>query len=304
MKRIIQIKDLSEIPEKLKVEYYFDFKLHGFEHIGLFERANNIVSAVYEIGKYAKDWLKKTIDENILQKKASKISTYKGKFEIYCEDNVIFNPANIICKSITSTNRLYVEKGAIIIGANIYLDEGDIYIGADTVVEPSTGIIGPTIIGKNNSIRQGAYFRGKVITGNDCIFRGELKNVVMMDKANFPHPSYVGDSICGYHTHFGNQATTANMGIFAGAVSKENRKNIVLKMDDKLVDIGKYKLGIIMGDFSQIGCNSVSDPATFLAPYTIVYALTSIPKGFYGPRHILKNKAMEKGIIEIATLKE
>jgi len=127
-----------------------------------------------------------------------------------------------------------------------------------------------------------------------------LKNTVLMDKANFPHPSYLGDSLCGYMTHFGNQATAANLGIFEGIRPRNERKNIILHLNGKLYDLGRSKVGIILGDFSQVGCNSVSDPATFLRPYTIVYSLTRLAKGFYGPNEVVKNKPHEKGVIERA----
>jgi hypothetical protein len=63
------------------------------------------------------------------------------------------------------------------------------------------------------------------------------------------------------------------------------------------------KLGIVMGDLSQVGCNSVSDPGTFLGPRTIVYQLSRINKGFYGPDEVLKNKPIEHGIVERSTFK-
>ena len=158
--------------------------------------------------------------------------------------------------------------------------------------------------GKDTEIRQGAYLRGDIIIGNGCTIRGEIKNCVLMDKANFPHPSYLGDSLCGHMTHFGNQATTANLGIFAGLVPNDKRKPLVIRCNGKAYDFGKPKMGICMGDFSQVGCNSVTDPGTFLKPYTISYALARIPKGFYGPNEILKNKPLEHGIIERSPYKQ
>ena len=119
-----------------------------------------------------------------------------------------------------------------------------------------------------------------------------------MNKANFPHPSYLGDSACGYMTHFGNQATAANLGIYEGLRDPDKRKNLVLKVDGKAIDLGKPKMGICMGDFSQMGCNSVSDPGTFIGPYTIAYQLTRLTRGFYGPHEVLKNKPLEHGVIE------
>ena len=120
----------------------------------------------------------------------------------------------------------------------------------------------------------------------------------MMDKSNFPHPSYVGDSVCGYMTHFGNQATAANLGIYEGIRELDKRRSIILHCDGKVYDLGNPKMGICMGNFSQVGCNSVADPGTFLKPYTIVYALTRITKGFYGPNEVLKNKPLEHGVLK------
>jgi hypothetical protein len=108
----------------------------------------------------------------------------------------------------------------------------------------------------------------------------------------------LGDSLCGFDTHFGNQGTSANLGILAILA----RDPIVIECEGKKYDLGRPKVGIIMGDKCQVGCNSVSDPGTFLGPWTIVYQLTRLNKGFYGPNEILKNKPMEHGIIERSPL--
>ena len=222
-----------------------------------------------------------------------------GTFEIISEGAALFEPARIIGASFgTPRHSIYLGKDTRVIGADIYLENGSVFIGDGTTVEPGAAIKGPAIIGKNSVIRQGAYVRENSIIGDDCVIRGEIKNSVLMDKACFPHPSYVGDSLCGYGSHFGNQATTANFGIYAGAVAEEKQKTIVVQCGSDPVNLGTAKMGICMGDFCQVGCNAVSDPGTFLKPHTIVYALTRIPKGFYGPREVLKNKPLEHGIVE------
>jgi NDP-sugar pyrophosphorylase family protein len=193
-------------------------------------------------------------------------------------------------------------KGAKVLGGSLYLDEGHIHVGEGTVIQSGSGIAGPTVLGPENDIRQGTFLRGSIVTGKGCVFRGEVKNAVFLDETNFPHPSYVGDSILGFRGHFGNQATTANLGIFEGMRPDKKFENLTLSLDGKSYDIGGAKMGIVLGDYSQVGCNSVSDPGTLLGPRTIVYSLTRISKGFYGPDVILKNKPMEKGIVEISEL--
>jgi len=245
----------------------------------------------------------KRVNATVVKNAQINCTTKCGEFEVLAEEDVIFEPSRILGSQTNDKSyTIYLEKGARVFGSHIYLDKADIYLGAGTIFEPGVGIKGPTIIGKKCEIRQGAYLRGDCILGNGCTIRGELKNVVMMDKANFPHPSYVGDSLCGYMTHFGNQATAANLGIFEGVRIPDERKSIIVACNGNFYDLGKPKMGVCMGDYSQVGCNSVADPATFLKPLTIVYALTRITKGFYGPNEVLKNKPLEYGVIERAPL--
>lgn len=306
---IVKLKDLKreDVPRDLLAETYFDFSAHPFEHKKLFDQTTSVYGAILAIDDYAKKWLDDTIakkreDASVLTQIPECIQTM-GRFEVILEEGSMFNPARIFGSDEGNIHSIYVEKGAKVMSADIYLDKGSIYIGSGTTIEPGVGIKGSTIIGKDTEIRQGAYLRGDCILGDGCTIRGELKNVVMMNKANFPHPSYVGDSICGYMTHFGNQATAANLGIYEGLRDTDKRKPIIIRSEGRAFDLGKPKMGICMGDFSQVGCNSVSDPGTFLKPYTIVYSLTRITKGFYGPNEVLKNKPLEHGVIERAPLK-
>jgi len=276
-KGVIKLKDVKkeDMPADFRAETYFDFKAHPFEHQALLEQADSVYGAILGIDDYITKWLTDAIARNRSSAKVFKNETPKpvhtmGNFEVLLEDGVVFEPARIIGSSKSDVcYSIYVAKGAKVIGTDLYLDKGSVHIGAETTVEPGVGIKGPVVIGKRAEIRQGAYLRGDCIIGNGCIIRGEIKNCVLMDLANFPHPSYLGDSLCGYMTHFGNQATTANLGIFAGLVPNEKRKPLVLRSNGNAYDIGKPKMGICMGDFSQIGCNSVTDPGTFLKPYTI-----------------------------------
>jgi len=308
---VINLLDLAieDVPAPFRVETYFDMKAHPFAHEALFADAKvtNVVNAIHAISAYAKGWLRENLPKLEAGAEALTDSTpnnapSRGHFRIVLGKGACFNPSWVQgVGDGDAPYTLYVAPGACVAG-EIHLDEGSIAIGEGTTIERGATIKGPTIIGKNNEMRAGVYFRGNLVIGDDGCFRGELKNVVMFDKANFPHPGYVGDSLCGHMSHFGNQATAANLGIFAGVVQRDKRKNLRLKHDGKLYDLGGPKLGIVLGDFSQVGCNSVADPGTFLAPYTIVYQLTRINKGFYGPNVLLKNKPMEHGVVEITPL--
>ncbi len=313
MSEVIELLKLpaDRVPAQFAVDTYFDFRAHPFWHEALFRdpRVTNVVSAVRAIGGYTKAWLKENLPRlesergvQVLTDTTPNGAPTAGHFRVALENGACFMPSYV--KGVPDgkePNTIYVAAGACVAG-DVHLDKASLYVGEGTTIERGAAIKGAAAIGKKNEIRMGAYFRGDILTGDGCTFRGELKNVVMLDKANFPHPGYVGDGLCGYMSHFGNQATAANLGIFEGVRDPEKRKSLRMKVDGKLYDLGGPKLGIILGDFSQVGCNSVSDPGTFLAPYTIVYQLTRVNKGFYGPNVLIKNKPMEHGVVEIVKL--
>jgi len=169
------------------------------------------------------------------------------------------------------------------------------WLGAGATIEPGTSIAGPTIIGRRTTLRTGVYIRGDVIVGEGAVSRGELKNSVIMDSAELAHPGYAGDTIIGYKGHFGCQALTANLGLFGGELS------VTLPAEghwaSSRVNLGRRKVGLVLGDYSQLGCGTVSDPATFLGPQTHVYPLSRLSSGFYGPNEIIKNKPEACGVL-------
>jgi len=311
----IKLADLApaDVPVALRVEGYFDFKAHPFEHQSLFEGKKSVIDVLgKDIGNYAKKWLA----DKIAAGKGAGVKTLAndankglktGNFQVMLEDGAVFNPSFVRgVADPAKASTLYVAAGAIVEGSNVFLDEGNIYIGPKTMVEPGTGIKGPLIVGEGNEIRFGAYFRGNVIIGkggDGCAFRGELKNTVMMEGANFPHPSYLGDSICGYNTHFGNQVTAANLGIFQGLRERSKRTNVVVVIEGKHYDLGIIKMGVILGDNSQIGCSSVLAPGTLIGPNCVSYALTPFDRGVYPPSTLFKNKAIERKVIEVVKVK-
>jgi NDP-sugar pyrophosphorylase family protein len=206
-----------------------------------------------------------------------------------CESGARFAPDRIIGGG--NDTCVYIAENACVQGGTFDISNGSVFIGPGSSVSGSW-ICGPVICGENTEVRPGAFVRGNVILGRRILVRGEIKNAVIMDESEFGHPSYLGDSICGYKTHFGNQATAANLNILG------RKETVHATIDGQKIDLGRRKVGIIMGDFCQLGCNAVSDPGTFLLPRTIVYSLTRINCGVYGPDELIKNKPMEHGVIE------
>jgi len=149
-----------------------------------------------------------------------------------------------------------------------------ISIGEGSVVEPGAYIKGPCIIGQNCQIRHGAYLRGQIVTGNACIIGHdtEVKNAIFLDGAQAAHFAYVGDSILGNRTNLGAGTKCANLRFDGGNISIDGS------------DTGRRKLGLILGDEAQVGCNAVTNPGTLMGKKSLAFpALAfggSIPAGY------------------------
>lgn len=140
-----------------------------------------------------------------------------------------------------------------------------ISIGKGTIIEPGAYIKGPCIIGEECQVRQGAYIRGNVIVGNHCVVGHdtEMKSVIMLDHANAAHFAYLGDSILGNRVNLGAGTKCANLRLDHGEV--------ILHLDGERIPTGLKKLGAILGDDTQLGCNSVTNPGTVTGKAVFCY---------------------------------
>lgn len=148
--------------------------------------------------------------------------------------------------------------------------KGDVHIGENASLPPYGYIEGPTYIGNNCVLRPGIYIRGNVIIGNDCTLGNscEFKNSLLLDHVQVPHFNYVGDSILGSHSHLGAGCILSNL--------RFDRQNINMRnISGEKYPTRLKKLGAILGDYAEAGCNSVLQPGTCLFPHTKVYPCES-----------------------------
>lgn len=126
-----------------------------------------------------------------------------------------------------------------------------------------------TIIGANTEVRHCAFIRGKALIGSGCVIGNstELKNVIIFDGVQVPHYNYVGDSILGYKSHMGAGSITSNV---------KSDKTPVCVEDDEKINTGLKKFGAMLGDFVEVGCNSVLNPGTVIGRRSNIYPLTSV----------------------------
>ena len=156
----------------------------------------------------------------------------------------------------------------------------DVLIGENVKIYPNTTIEGPTVIGSGTEVRPGAFIRGGVITGENCVIgnSSELKNSILLNNAKIPHYNYVGDSILGNKAHTGAGTICSNL--------KSDGTNVIIRADiDYPTNL--RKVGGILADGADVGCNSVINPGTIIGKNTSVYPLTSL-RGVYPANCIVK----------------
>ncbi|MDO4743840.1 MAG: UDP-N-acetylglucosamine pyrophosphorylase [Clostridia bacterium] len=167
-----------------------------------------------------------------------------------------------------------------------------VLVGESVKISPTATIEAPAIIGPGTEIRPGAYIRGSVITGENCVLgnSSEFKNCVLLDKVQTPHYNYVGDSVLGNRAHMGAGSICSNL--------KSDGKAVVIRGDEEY-ETGLRKIGGILADGADIGCGCVLNPGTVIGKDTSVYPLTSL-RGVYPGGCIVKDKetVVERKITE------
>ena len=155
-----------------------------------------------------------------------------------------------------------------------------VWVHKTATVFPSAYLGAPCIIGPETEVRHCAFIRGSALVGANCVVGNsvELKNVILFDNVQVPHYNYVGDSILGYKSHMGAGSITSNV--------KADKTPVVVK-GDECIETGRKKFGAMLGDFVEIGCNSVLNPGTVVGPHSNVYP-TSCVRGVIPANSIWK----------------
>lgn len=167
----------------------------------------------------------------------------------------------------------------------------DIWIAKSATVAPTACLNGPLIVDEEAEIRHCAFVRGNAIVGKGAVVGNstELKNVVLFNKVQVPHYNYVGDSVLGFKSHMGAGSITSNV--------KSDKTLVVVKSADEKIVTGLKKMGAMLADHVEVGCNSVLNPGTVIGRNSNIYP-TSCVRGCIPANSIYKN---EKEIVEKAT---
>ena len=156
-----------------------------------------------------------------------------------------------------------------------------VWVHETAVVAPTAYLGAPCIIGAGTEVRHCAFVRGSALVGDGCVVGNsvELKNVILFDKVQVPHYNYVGDSILGFKAHMGAGSITSNV--------KSDKTLVVVKNGSEQIPTGLKKFGAMVGDFVEVGCNSVLNPGTVIGRGSSIYPTSSV-RGVIPEGHIYK----------------
>jgi bifunctional N-acetylglucosamine-1-phosphate-uridyltransferase/glucosamine-1-phosphate-acetyltransferase GlmU-like protein len=265
----------------LQTESFFD--LTDFPHSQLFSNGKYVWTGLNNLKEYMDGYPFPSLDTALLKdneplkqtlilhdgdiKKAEEFDivfgdTTKGKLEVF------FNGERL--------------SGASVLMAGSFFAGKKIVIGKGTLVESGAMIKSPAIIGDCNEVRQGAYLRGCTLSGKGCVLghTTEIKHSIFLNDVKAGHFNYIGDSILGNNTNLGAGTKFANLRFIDG--------NIFIEHEEKFIDTGMRKFGAILGDNTQTGCNSVTNPGTILGKGSFVMPNTTVRPGYHPSGTIIR----------------
>ncbi len=246
------------------------FDLKDWEHESLFRSDEPVWTALDRLPRYlAAFFTGRWVLANRTGMVESPLVVING---VVRDDLVVRSSGNGAIQAFEG-DRILQDAAVIMPGACLFDDR--VIIGPRTVIEPGALIKGPAILGADVEVRQGAYMRGNCLIGSGCVVghATEIKSSIMLDGAKAGHFAYIGNSILGRDTNLGAGTKLANLKVIPG--------NIIISVDHKHYDTGMRKLGAILGDHTETGCNSVTSPGTLMKPRCIVYPAVSVAAGCY-----------------------
>jgi NDP-sugar pyrophosphorylase family protein len=255
-------------PDITALSTYFPHLLE-FEHHKLFEGLGAPWEAVGRIGRHL---------EEAIARARSTLPTVRPEGlslqqrTLRAEETILFVTALV-----------EVPKALVVEGTEVVL-------GAGVVLEPGALIKSPAVIGEGSEVRQGAYLRGDVLTGKRCTIGHdtEVKNSIFMNHSEAGHFAYVGDSVLGSYVNLGAGTKLANLQLRrADDKLHERFPPIRMRFGGEEIDTGLPKLGAILGDYCETGCNSVTAPAVLCGAHCWISACKFVKKGYYPPRTII-----------------
>jgi UDP-N-acetylglucosamine diphosphorylase / glucose-1-phosphate thymidylyltransferase / UDP-N-acetylgalactosamine diphosphorylase / glucosamine-1-phosphate N-acetyltransferase / galactosamine-1-phosphate N-acetyltransferase len=265
----------------LTVRSFFD--LSDFPHAAILSQQEYVWTGLNLLKDYMQSYSYPVLYTGLIQEGTPLTQT------IILHANEILNTEGVeIIYGDTTKGKLVVTRngehleGATVIMAGAVLIGRQIQFGEGVLVESGAMIKSPTIIGDQTEIRQGAYLRGYCLTGRGCVLghTTEVKHSLFLNDAKAGHFAYLGDSILGNNTNLGAGTKFANLRFLEG--------NVLIRTEDGFINTGMRKLGAILGDDTQTGCNSVTSPGTLIGKNSYLMPNATARSGYHPPRAVLR----------------
>lgn len=205
---------------------------------------------------------------------------YKGKFIRSDEIRIVYGDTTKGGLKATRNNENL--EGASVLMAGAVLTGDRIVIGEGVLIETGAMVKSPAVLDDCCEVRQGAYLRGYCLAGKRCVLghTTEIKHSIFLNDAKAGHFAYIGDSILGNNTNLGAGTKFANLKMIKG--------NIVIRHNGVRIDTGRRKFGAILGDDSQTGCNSVTNPGTIFGKQCMLLPNTTSPAGYHKEKSLIR----------------
>ncbi len=173
-------------------------------------------------------------------------------------------------EALGGIKQMIVDLGKTLDPAEYTEVSPQVWVHRTAVVAPTAYLGAPCIIGAETEVRHCAFVRGSALVGEHCVVGNsvELKNVILFDNVQTPHYNYVGDSILGYKSHMGAGSITSNV--------KSDKGLVVVHNGEEQAATGLKKMGAMLGDFVEVGCNSVLNPGTVIGRNSNIYPLSCV----------------------------
>ena len=173
-------------------------------------------------------------------------------------------------EALSGIKQMIIDLGKTLDPADYTEVSPQVWVHRTAIVAPTAFLGAPCIIGAETEVRHCAFIRGAALVGEHCVVGNsvELKNVILFDNVQTPHYNYVGDSILGYKSHMGAGSITSNV--------KSDKTLVVVHNGDEQAATGLKKMGAMLGDYVEVGCNSVLNPGTVIGRNSNIYPLSCV----------------------------
>jgi len=259
------------------------FDLADFDHAAIFDKDGFVWSGLNNLKPYMDNATYPPLDRTLIESGkplSETVILHDGRYLCATGLEILFDDATK--GKLTVTRNGTRLDGATVIMAGAILMGDRISFGKGVLVESGAMIKSPAIIGDCCEVRQAAYLRGYCLAGKRCVLghATEIKHSIFLNDAKAGHFAYLGDSILGTDANLGAGTKFANLKMIAG--------NIVIQHGGQRYDTGRRKFGAIVGDGSQTGCNSVTNPGTILGKHCMLMPNCTSRGGFHPPKSLIR----------------